>query len=85
MVPPALGVPSAVSAAPAPVSYADTSHEDNPKAAIGPSVGALADAPTDRAAGLTLDTIERLAGLRDRGVLSEAEFIAKKTELLGRL
>ncbi|MDM0028301.1 SHOCT domain-containing protein [Variovorax saccharolyticus] len=35
----------------------------------------------------TLDTLalERLAALRGRGVLTEAEFIAKKTELLGRL
>ncbi len=30
-------------------------------------------------------TIERLAGLRDKGVLSEDEFAAKKRELLGRL
>lgn len=30
-------------------------------------------------------TIEKLAALRDRGVLTEAEFLAKKTELLARL
>ncbi|MDM0108850.1 SHOCT domain-containing protein [Variovorax sp. J22R24] len=50
-----------------------------------PSPGAPAHAQADRAAAHTLDTIERLAGLRDRGVLTEADFIAKKTELLGRL
>ena len=31
------------------------------------------------------EQIEQLAALRDRGVISEAEFQAKKTELLGRL
>jgi hypothetical protein len=30
-------------------------------------------------------SIERLAGLRDKGIISEAEFQAKKAELLGRL
>ena len=32
-----------------------------------------------------LDTIEKLAALHARGVLTDAEFSAKKTELLGRL
>lgn len=32
-----------------------------------------------------LATIEKLAGLRDKGILSEEEFAAKKTELLGRI
>jgi len=32
-----------------------------------------------------LDTLEKLAGLCQRGVLTEAEFLAKKTELLRRL
>ncbi len=32
-----------------------------------------------------IGTIERLAGLRDKGVLSEAEFAAKKAELLARI
>lgn len=30
-----------------------------------------------------LDELERLAGLRDRGIISEEEFEAKKKELLG--
>ncbi len=29
--------------------------------------------------------IERLAGLRDKGILTNGEFEAKKTELLSRL
>ncbi len=29
--------------------------------------------------------LERLAGLRDKGVLTEAEFQAKKAELLARI
>jgi hypothetical protein len=29
--------------------------------------------------------MEKLAALRDRGVITEAEFAAKKQELLGRL
>lgn len=43
-----------------------------------------AGAPHPDAAG-TLDTLERLAALRDRGVLTEDEFAAKKAELLRRL
>ncbi|MGJ7505856.1 SHOCT domain-containing protein [Variovorax sp. GT1P44] len=35
--------------------------------------------------GDVLATIERLAALHERGVLTDAEFTAKKTELLGRL
>ena len=50
-----------------------------------PSPAALAHAAADRSAVDLLDTIERLAGLRERGVLTEAEFTAKKTDLLGRL
>jgi hypothetical protein len=32
-----------------------------------------------------LEMIEKLAALHERGVLTDAEFAAKKTELLGRL
>lgn len=32
-----------------------------------------------------LDQIEELAGLRNRGILTEEEFVAKKAELLGRI
>jgi hypothetical protein len=40
---------------------------------------------TGQAGGDVFTSIERLAGLRDKGIISEAEFAAKKTELLGRL
>ncbi len=43
-------------------------------------------AAASRAAGSDIfDSIERLAGLRDKGFISEEEFSAKKTELLRRL
>ena len=42
-----------------------------------------ADTPGDPDA--IIAAIESLAGLRDRGILSEDEFTAKKSELLGRL
>ena len=43
--------------------------------------------PVASASGATdvLDTLERLAGLHDRGILTEAEFSSKKAELLARL
>jgi hypothetical protein len=40
---------------------------------------------TSQAGGDVFTSIERLAALRDKGFISEAEFTAKKTELLGRL
>jgi hypothetical protein len=43
-------------------------------------------AETSQAAGGDIfSSIERLAGLRDQGFISEEEFSAKKTELLKRL
>ncbi len=46
--------------------------------------GALAtEGPPDRDA--IFATLERLAGLKEKGILSEAEFAAKKAELLKRL
>ncbi|MDM0002760.1 SHOCT domain-containing protein [Variovorax sp. J22P240] len=68
-----------------PVAFSAASAEGPTQAQTNPSSGAAAETKTDRGAAQTLDTIERLAGLRERGVLTEAEFIAKKTELLGRL
>ena len=35
--------------------------------------------------GAIVAAIESLAGLHERGILSDEEFAAKKTELLGRL
>jgi hypothetical protein len=46
----------------------------------GPTV-----ADTSPAGGDIFSSIERLAGLRDKGFISEEEFAAKKTELLKRL
>jgi hypothetical protein len=46
---------------------------------------ATAPAPASVAAGDILATIERLAALRQQGLLSEAEFTSKKAELLSRL
>ncbi|MEL6977551.1 MAG: SHOCT domain-containing protein [Pseudomonadota bacterium] len=59
----------------APVEPAPTP----PAAAPAESASAPADAEA------ILATIERLAALRDAGALTEAEFAAKKTELLARL
>jgi hypothetical protein len=42
-------------------------------------------ADSSRAGGDIFDSIERLAGLLDKGLISEEEFSAKKTELLRRL
>ncbi|UFN48952.1 SHOCT domain-containing protein [Roseomonas sp. OT10] len=52
--------------------------------AAAPLRGDMAAPLRGDAAG-TLDTLERLAALRDRGVLTEDEFAAKKAELLRRL
>ena len=48
-----------------------------------PAPFAPAASPSDQ--GDIMATLERLAGLRDKGVLSEDEFAAKKRELLARL
>jgi hypothetical protein len=42
-------------------------------------------AETSQGGGDVFSSIERLAGLRDKGFISEEEFSAKKTELLKRL
>lgn len=49
-----------------------------------PAEAAPSGAPVDLS-GDILATIERLAAMRDRGILSDAEFAAKKAELLARL
>jgi hypothetical protein len=54
-----------------------------PQPAWRPEVQPAADTP--QAGGDIFSSIERLAALRDKGIISEAEFAAKKTELLGRL
>jgi hypothetical protein len=42
-------------------------------------------APADAPSGDVFAALEKLGALRDRGVLSDAEFSAKKAELLARL
>ncbi|MBH0238038.1 SHOCT domain-containing protein [Methylobrevis albus] len=61
----------------------------SPPAGAAVIIPADAPSPTPRVAtpvaGDPLDLIERLAALRDRGVLSDEEFAEKKRELLSRL
>ena len=59
--------------------------DDNDRAAIAHETG---EAPPAAAPGAEpepsyLDELERLAGLRDSGIITEEEFEAKKKELLG--
>jgi hypothetical protein len=52
------------------------------------SVGGSSDqsiVEASKAGGDIFGSIERLAGLRDKGFISAEEFLAKKTELLSRL
>ena len=49
-----------------------------------PSVPAPASAPSSDTEAI-INAIESLAGLRERGILTDEEFAAKKAELLGRL
>lgn len=63
------GEPSAAAGAPSPVAPA-----------LSDPVGASASASNPAAVA---DALTKLADLRDRGVLSEAEFQAQKTKLLG--
>ena len=57
-----------------------------PQAADAAQPGPVNEAEPGRpAAGDPVALIERLAGLRQKGVLPEAEFAAKKAALLGRL
>jgi hypothetical protein len=59
-----------------------------PQPAWRPEVQAAPEMPQaggDISGGDIFSSIERLAALRDKGIISEAEFAAKKTELLGRL
>lgn len=61
-----------------------------PAAAVPAPPSAVAAAPAPPAGGITDDEvifarIERLAGLKQKGILTEEEFAAKKAELLARL
>jgi hypothetical protein len=66
--------------APAPSAPAPSAHRPNPPGASAPSAPARAETTDDVA-----ETLTKLAGLRDAGAITEAEYDAKKQELLGRL
>jgi hypothetical protein len=68
-------------AAPAPRHQSQYQSSPPPKSA--PPAQAADPAPGDPAA--IVSAIESLAGLHQRGILSDEEFAAKKAELLGRL
>ena len=59
------------------------------EAAEQPEAAPVSPAPAKRAApsegGDAIATIERLADLRDRGILTDEEFAKKKADLLDRL
>jgi hypothetical protein len=73
--PPAMGQPAQAAAAPAPPVVA----QQDAGAAV-PQVDGSARSVDD-----VFSSIERLAGLRDKGFISEEEYSAKKTELLKRI
>ncbi len=70
---------TAPSAASQPVSPTPTQIAPTPVSPVPPAAGALSSG-TD-----VLAAIERMAVLRDKGILTDTEFTAKKTELLERL
>jgi hypothetical protein len=63
------------------VSQRDQSQEPAPSASVAPSQTPAAPLATDD----ILKTIERLAELRRKDILTEAEFTEKKAELLSRI
>jgi hypothetical protein len=65
----------------AEVDGATVTYQGQPGAA--PAAVTTAAAATTAAAPSYLDELERLAGLRDQGVITEEEFAAKKGQLLG--
>ena len=79
--------PSQPEPAPAPQPTYDTQPEPVPAMEMQPShapepVQAMQQASAE---GDILDQIERMGALRDRGILTDEEFSAKKSELLSRL
>ena len=80
---PRVGAPSAVAPQQKPAA-------PPPPVEVQPSAAAPASAPQPRTASATTDDeifsrIERLAELKQKGILTEEEFAAKKAELLARL
>ncbi len=64
----------------ATVDGATVTYQGQPQAAPPPPAAA---APLPVAETSYLDELERLAGLRDQGIISEEDFEAKKGQLLG--
>lgn len=56
-----------------------------PQAPVTPQAQPPAPAPASGDSAGIIAAIESLAGLHERGILSDEEFATKKTELLGRL
>ncbi|MCM3884374.1 SHOCT domain-containing protein [Frankia sp. R82] len=78
--------PPAPAPAPAPQSAPDLADPARPVVVSPPgSAAATGVAGADVAAEAILATIERLGDLHQRGLLTDAEFAAKKAELLARL
>jgi hypothetical protein len=85
-------VEPAVVPAPAPEGGSSVTSEALPASAPKPAAAGLAqtapvDAPVDAGSGEAdvFAKLERVADLHARGILSDAEFEAKKTELLARI
>ena len=66
---------------PSAAASLEPAHSQEPAAAAAAAAPAPAPASTDD----ILTTIERLSDLRQKNILTEAEFVAKKAELLSRL
>jgi cytochrome c-type biogenesis protein CcmH/NrfG len=54
---------------------------DEDQAALGDTSTAAAESPSDESS--YLEELEKLGELRDKGIITDAEFEAKKKELLG--
>jgi hypothetical protein len=68
-----------------PRPFGPGSGADTPMARPEPPSSGGPDAGTRPAGGDIFHSLERLAGLRDKGIISEQEFSEKKAELLKRL
>ena len=83
--PPPPSSPQAMPSSPWPSASATHAPASQHPAAPSAAAAAPAHAPAAGAADEVFAKLERLAELRDKGILSEEEFAAKKGELLARL
>jgi hypothetical protein len=79
-MPPGFAPPASPAVAPPPAAQAQRA-----PASMPPSVPPTAPPAVRPASDDPVEQIRKLAALRDAGVLTPAEFDAKKAELLGRL